>query len=112
MLHQSQGRARVSMLGTKARAAPSDEAVVQRAAEAADLEALEALRQGLRAAMARRFVDSTGEVRRERDAVLRLMGRRSCAGLAPEAFAAPRGELSRQPIRTVAAAVFAPRRLR
>ena len=86
---QNQGGAILSMLGLSAWAADDDDAFVQRAASAAaDLPALDALRQGLRDMMRATFVDSADAVRVELDAALQAIWRRWCEGLAPESFVA------------------------
>jgi predicted O-linked N-acetylglucosamine transferase (SPINDLY family) len=55
---------------------------------AADLAALDRLRQGLRPTIADRSEPAKAELGREMDRVLQTMWRRWCAGLAPESFAA------------------------
>ena len=88
-LPQNQGGAILSMLGMSDWAADADDVFVQRAvAAAADLEGLDALRQGLRDRMRTAFVDSTDAVRLELDAALQTIWRRWCAGLEPEGFVA------------------------
>jgi predicted O-linked N-acetylglucosamine transferase (SPINDLY family) len=87
-LQQRQASSILGMLGMSEWAAPSEQAYVeQAAAAAADLEALDRLRQGLRGSMTVFFQDSRPDLARELDIALQSMWRRWCAGPAPESFA-------------------------
>jgi predicted O-linked N-acetylglucosamine transferase (SPINDLY family) len=86
-LQQSQAAAILGLLGLSDWAVGTREEYVRKAAAAAaDLPALDRLRQQLRPNMAETFLEAEARVREELDRALQTMWRRWCAGLAPESF--------------------------
>jgi predicted O-linked N-acetylglucosamine transferase (SPINDLY family) len=85
---QRQSATILAMLGLDEWSTRTPEAYIEQArAAAADLPALDRLRQSLRAKMAASVHGSQEAVRREMDTALQTMWRRWCAGLPPESFA-------------------------
>lgn len=85
---QRQSATILAMLGLDEWATRTPEAYVEQArAAAADLPALDRLRQSLRPKLAASVYGSQDAVRREMDTALQTMWRRWCAGLPPESFA-------------------------
>ena len=75
------------MVGMPEWAVHSEDAYVEKSrAAAADLDALNRLRQSLRPSMAAQYQGSKAELARQMDAALQTMWRRWCAGLPPESF--------------------------
>jgi predicted O-linked N-acetylglucosamine transferase (SPINDLY family) len=85
---QRQSATILAMLGLDEWSTRTPEAYIEQArAAAADLPALDRLRQSLRPKMAASVHGSQEAVRREMDTALQTMWRRWCAGLPPESFA-------------------------